>query len=112
MDLWIQSIINANFTFISICRLFFDMKSGYNDHNEIIINFERSIIVSVKEHEPPKKPLIYYSTVALVVLLLLNIFVFPLMFENQVEEVGYNDFLAMVDAGEVEEVARDDNAKP
>jgi len=67
--------------------------------------------VSVKEHEPPKKPLIYYCTVALVVLLLLNIFVFPLIFENQVEEVGYNDFLAMVDAGEVEEVARDDNAK-
>ena len=65
----------------------------------------------VKEHEPPKKPLIYYCTVALVVLLLLNIFVFPLIFENQVAEVGYNDFLAMVDAGEVEEVARDDNAK-
>ena len=67
--------------------------------------------MSVKEHEPPKKPLIYYCTVAFVVLLLLNIFVFPLIFENQVEEVGYNDFLAMVDAGEVEEVARDDNAK-
>jgi len=67
--------------------------------------------VSVKEHEPPKKPLIYYCTVALVVLLLLNIFVFPLIFENQVAEVGYNDFLAMVDAGEVEEVARDDSAK-
>ena len=67
--------------------------------------------MSVKEHEPPKKPLIYYCTVALVVLLLLNIFVFPLIFENQVEEVGYNDFLAMVDAGEVEEVARNDNAK-
>lgn len=67
--------------------------------------------MSVKEHEPPKKPLIYYSTVALVVLLLLNIFVFPLIFENQVAEVGYNDFLAMVDAGEVEEVARDDSAK-
>ena len=67
--------------------------------------------MSVKEHEPPKKPLIYYFTVALVVLLLLNIFVFPLIFENQVAEVGYNDFLAMVDAGEVEEVARDDNAK-
>ena len=67
--------------------------------------------MSVKEHEPPKKPLIYYCTVALVVLLLLNIFVFPLIFENQVEEVGYNDFLAMVDAGEVEEVARDDSAK-
>ena len=67
--------------------------------------------MSVKEHEPPKKPLIYYCTVALVVLLLLNIFVFPLIFENQVAEVGYNDFLAMVDAGEVEEVARDASAK-
>ena len=104
-------MINANFTFISMCRLFFEMENGYNAHNEAIINFERSITVSVKEHEPPKKPLIYYCTVALVVLLLLNIFVFPLMFENQVEEVGYNDFLAMVDAGEVEEVARDDSAK-
>lgn len=104
-------MINANFTFISMCRLFFEMENGYNAHNEAIINFERSITVSVKEHESPKKPLIYYCTVALVVLLLLNIFVFPLMFENQVEEVGYNDFLAMVDAGEVEEVARDDNAK-
>lgn len=104
-------MINANFTFISMCRLFFEMENGYNAHNEAIINFERSITVSVKEHEPPRKPLIYYCTVALVVLLLLNIFVFPLMFENQVEEVGYNDFLAMVDAGEVEEVARDDSAK-
>lgn len=104
-------MINANFTFISMCRLFFEMENGYNAHNEAIINFERSITVSVKEHEPPKKPLIYYSTVALVVLLLLNIFVFPLIFENQVAEVGYNDFLAMVDAGEVEEVARDDSAK-
>lgn len=111
MDFRIRSMINANFTFISMCRLFFEMENGYNAHNEAIINFERSITVSVKEHEPPKKPLIYYCTVALVVLLLLNIFVFPLIFENQVAEVGYNDFLAMVDAGEVEEVARDDNAK-
>ncbi len=111
MDFRIRSIINANFTFISMCRLFFEMENGYNAHNEAIINFERSITVSVKEHEPPKKPLIYYCTVALVVLLLLNIFVFPLIFENQVAEVGYNDFLAMVDAGEVEEVARDDSAK-
>ena len=104
-------MINANFTFISMCRLFFEMENGYNAHNEAIINFERSITVSVKEHEPPKKPLIYYCTVALVVLLLLNIFVFPLILKDQVEEVGYNDFLAMVDAGEVEEVARDDSAK-
>jgi len=40
MDLWIQSIINANFTFISMCRLFFEMENGYNAHNEAIINLK------------------------------------------------------------------------
>ena len=40
MDLWIQSIINANFTFISMCRLFFEMENGYNAYNEAIINLK------------------------------------------------------------------------
>ena len=66
--------------------------------------------MSVKEHEPPRKPLIYYCTIALIVLLLLNIFVFPLLFENQVTEVSYSDFLNMLDAGQIVEVARDNSA--
>lgn len=66
--------------------------------------------MSIKEREPNRKPIIYYCIVALVVLLLMNIFVFPLLLENQVSEVSYNDFLSMVDAGQVEEVARDESA--
>ena len=66
--------------------------------------------MSVREHEPPRKPLIYYCTIALIVLLLLNIFVFPLLFENQVTEVSYSDFLNMLDAGQIVEVARDNSA--
>jgi cell division protease FtsH len=74
------------------------------------LHFERRHTVSVKEHEPPRKPLIYYCTIALIVLLLLNIFVFPLLFENQVTEVSYSDFLNMLDAGQIVEVARDNSA--
>ena len=74
------------------------------------IAYERSTNVSVKEHEPPKKPLIYYGIMAFLTLMLLNVFVFPLLFENQVSEVGYNDFLSMVDKGMVQEVARDESA--
>ena len=74
------------------------------------IAYERSTDVSVKEHEPPKKPLIYYGIMAFLTLMLLNVFVFPLLFENQVSEVGYNDFLSMVDKGMVQEVARDESA--
>ncbi len=66
--------------------------------------------MSIKEREPNRKPIIYYCVVALLVLLLMNIFVFPLLLENQVSEVSYNDFLNMVDAGQVEEVARDESA--
>jgi cell division protease FtsH len=74
------------------------------------LHFERRHTVSVREHEPPRKPLIYYCTIALIVLLLLNIFVFPLLFENQVTEVSYSDFLNMLDAGQIVEVARDNSA--
>ncbi len=66
--------------------------------------------MSVKEHEPPRKPLIYYCMIALVALLLLNIFVFPLLFENRVTEVSYSDFLNMLEAGQIVEVARDTGA--
>ena len=66
--------------------------------------------MSMKEQQPSKKPLIYYIIVAGLVILLLNAFVFPLLLENQVTEVGYNEFLAMVDEKSVEEVARDQDA--
>ena len=63
---------------------------------------------NMKEHKPSKKPLVYYCIVVAVVMLLLNSLVFPALMEAQVREVGYNEFLQMVDAGQVEQVARDD----
>ena len=53
---------------------------------------------------PPKKPLIYYYLIALVILMLLNVFLFPSMLERQVYEVPYSQFLDMVDAGRVSQV--------
>jgi cell division protease FtsH len=44
----------------------------------------------------------------MVVVLLLNAFVFPSILEAQIVEVGYNEFLTMVDNGHVSEVALDE----
>ena len=57
---------------------------------------------------PPKKPLIFYYLAALIVLMLLNVFLFPSLLERQVVEVPYSQFLTMVDGGQVEQVALDD----
>lgn len=61
---------------------------------------------NMKEHKPSKKPLVYYCIVVAVIMLLLNSTVFPMLMEAQVIEVGYNEFLQMVDAGNVKQVAR------
>lgn len=55
--------------------------------------------------KPNKKPLIYYYTIALIVLMLLNALLFPSLLQTRVTEVSYSDFLQMVDEGEVTEVA-------
>ena len=57
---------------------------------------------------PPKKPLFFYYLVALIVLMLLNVFLFPSMLERQVYEVPYSQFLDMVDDGRVSQVALDE----
>ena len=59
----------------------------------------------IQSDKPSKKPLIYYYAVATIVILLLNALLFPSLLQRQVREVGYSDFLKMVDAGKVTEVA-------
>ncbi len=65
----------------------------------------------MKEHTPSKKPLYYYAVIAMIAVLLLNAFVFPGLLQNEVKEVGYNEFLSMVDSGKVAEVSRDEAAQ-
>ena len=58
-----------------------------------------------------KKPLIFYMAVAVIVIMLLNAFVFPMLLQRQVQEVGYSDFLKMVDSKQVSEVSMDENGE-
>ena len=60
----------------------------------------------IQSDKPSKKPLIYYYAVATIVILLLNALLFPSLLQRQVKEVGYSDFLKMVDAGKVARTPR------
>ena len=50
----------------------------------------------------------YYMIIIVVMTVLLNGLVFPSALKNQVKEVGYNEFLTMVDNGQVTQVEKDD----
>ncbi|WP_425806243.1 ATP-dependent zinc metalloprotease FtsH [Desulfitobacterium sp. Sab5] len=52
----------------------------------------------------PKKPLIYFYGIGLILLMLLNAFVFPLLMKQPVTEVDYGTFLTQVESGAVSEV--------
>ena len=51
----------------------------------------------MKEVKSPKKPLIYYYGIALLVILVFNLFVTPLLTQNQTTEVDYGTFMDMID---------------
>ena len=46
----------------------------------------------------------YYYFIGLLILMLLNYFVFPQFMKHQVKQVDYGTFLTMVDEGKVNEV--------
>ena len=63
----------------------------------------------MNEVKTPKKPLIFYYGIAMVVLLLLNMLVMPLITQHQVEEVDYGTFLKMTESKEIGQVEIEDN---
>lgn len=58
----------------------------------------------MKEYKTPKRPIMYYYFIGLLVLMFLNYFVFPQFMTHQVKEVDYGTFLTMVNEGKVNEV--------
>jgi len=58
----------------------------------------------MKEGKSPQRPLMYYLLIVMIVLTLLNTFVFPAMSNMRVIEVGYDQFRSMVDNGKVKQV--------
>ena len=61
----------------------------------------------MKEVKQPKKPMIAYWVIALIVLLVLNWVVFPLIMNRNIKEVDYSTFLNMLDAKEISKVQMD-----
>ncbi len=55
----------------------------------------------MKEVKQPKKPILFYYVLVLIVLLVLNSLVFPRFLKQQITEVDYGTFLSMLDKKEV-----------
>ena len=55
----------------------------------------------MEERKPDKKPIIWYWTIAIVIFLLLNMFVFPRVMQHNVKEVGYDTFISMMENKEI-----------
>ena len=63
----------------------------------------------MKEVKTPKRPLIYYYAVALIVLSVLNFLVMPWLAEKQVKEVDYGTFMTMTENCEIGKVEVEEN---
>ena len=55
----------------------------------------------MKEVRPPKRPLIFYYCVAVLILLLFNFLAMPWLAQRQIQEVDYNTFVEMLEGGQV-----------
>ena len=58
----------------------------------------------MNEIKTPKKPLIYYYLVAMLVLLLFNFLAMPWLAEHQIKDVDYNTFVSMTEKKEIGQV--------
>lgn len=63
----------------------------------------------MKEVKSPKKPLIYYYGVAILVIFLFNMIVSPLLMKGQIKEVDYGTFMSMIEDKNIGEVQIDDS---
>ena len=55
----------------------------------------------MKEVKSPRKPLLYYYGIVLLIIFLFNLFVTPLLSQDQVAEVDYGTFMDMIEAGNI-----------
>ena len=62
----------------------------------------------MKEVKSPKKPLLYYYGVVLLVLLVFNLFVTPLLLKEEVTEVDYGTFMSMTEKKNIGQVQVED----
>ena len=58
----------------------------------------------MNEVKSPKKPLLYYYMIALLVVLLFNLLAMPWLVEHQIKDVDYNTFVTMTEQGQIGQV--------
>ena len=63
----------------------------------------------MKEVKSPRKPLLYYYGIVLLILFLFNMFVTPMIMENRVKEVDYGTFMSMTEDKNIGEVEISDS---
>lgn len=63
----------------------------------------------MKEVKSPKKPLIYYYGIVLLILMLFNMLILPMMLRQQVSEVDYGTFMDMIEEQNIGRVEVTDN---
>ncbi len=63
----------------------------------------------MKEVKNPRKPLIYYYGIAVLVIFLFNLIVTPVLMNRQVKEVDYGTFMEMIDKKNIGKVEVDDS---
>ena len=63
----------------------------------------------MKEVKSPKKPLIYYYAIVLLVLMVFNSLILPLIAKQQIKEVDYGTFMTMTEKGEIGKVEIESN---
>ena len=57
----------------------------------------------MKEIKTPKKPMIIYVLIAVLVLMIFNTIISPMLFGQKVEEIPYNQFLDMIESNQVKQ---------
>ena len=63
----------------------------------------------MKEVKSPKKPLLYYYGIVLLIIALFNLLVTPLLNRRSIEEVDYGTFMTMTENKEIGRVEVQDN---
>ena len=58
----------------------------------------------MNEVKSPKKPLIYYYGIVLLVLMVFNFLAMPWLAQRQIQAVDYNTFLTMLEDGDVGQI--------
>lgn len=67
-------------------------------------------MIEHNDKKPSKKPFIFYYSIVLLIVMLLNALLFPAVLQSRVKEVEYSTFLEMVDSGKVTNVAVEEDA--